>query len=742
MQNYQNRKKKGFTLAELMVVIGIIIILAGVVFVAVQKYYRVLKHMEYDSIAKEIFISAQNHLSMAFNEGYLERKKSGYKDDTDGVFYFVVKNADNDEVEDPDSLLNLMLPFGAIDETVRKGGSYIIRYDRENGQVLDVFYSDKNDSRFGHTFGLLPDDKYNGNSSFSLMNIRPGKDSDPHKDKRRNYIGYGESNISIIGYYGGEIANPEYGEKVETPYIRVDNAERLSVTVKIDTLREKEKLTLIVNGLKSNGKASFELKEKYDEEKDAYIVVLDDVAGTYDHFCNNPKFSSFIPGEDLEIYAVAANNEALTNVATSNKVKTNSIFGDNTDETKADISNIRHLENLDSTISKFNKDNFGSMTKADQSADLDWNMFKKYTNQSSTSIYNISKESVTGSGNYYPVNLPLKTYQGNSKSVSNISVNQSGDVGMFSTLVNKNIQDLQLIDFSVSSSSGNAGALAGSVRDSSVITNVLAREYELNNSTISAGGNAGGLVGSCNGSEINLCAAAMFVTGNDAGGLIGSVSSSTISSSYSGGHTIEGKYQLDSINVSSSSGNAGGLVGSVTSSTISNCYSTCSTDGSTSTGGLAGQCVSTDVNNSYAVGYVNADKNNKQNKGALIGADNGGSYSASRYLKSINSEIGAVGSGGKISGITAIDQNKAEYHSFITEYLNNTQMGITAKPYDDLLSDGSTIKEDEAKTRYRGRYLYQGIPDLLSSSEEAMNKYYVKEHYGDWAITETFVVNN
>ena len=53
-------------------------------------------------------------------------------------------NAGNTYSKDPqkaESVLDLMLPFGAIDETVRAGGRYIIRYQPSSGRVLDVFYS-------------------------------------------------------------------------------------------------------------------------------------------------------------------------------------------------------------------------------------------------------------------------------------------------------------------------------------------------------------------------------------------------------------------------------------------------------------------------------------------------------------------------------------------------------------------------------------------------------------------------
>ena len=67
MQN--NRQKKGFTLAEALIVIAIIAVLSAVIFVAVFAYLRSMTKLEYDNYAKEMFIAAQNHLSMAESQG-------------------------------------------------------------------------------------------------------------------------------------------------------------------------------------------------------------------------------------------------------------------------------------------------------------------------------------------------------------------------------------------------------------------------------------------------------------------------------------------------------------------------------------------------------------------------------------------------------------------------------------------------------------------------------------------------
>ena len=63
----------GFTLAELLLVVGIIVILTGISFIAATYYSRVLKLNEMDNTAKQIFIAAQNHLTSVEATGELDR---------------------------------------------------------------------------------------------------------------------------------------------------------------------------------------------------------------------------------------------------------------------------------------------------------------------------------------------------------------------------------------------------------------------------------------------------------------------------------------------------------------------------------------------------------------------------------------------------------------------------------------------------------------------------------------------
>jgi type II secretory pathway pseudopilin PulG len=131
------------TLAEMLIVVAIVLVLSGVAFVAVGRYQRSMGQLERDGIAKQIFVAAQNHLTEAQGEGFLGKTKYGTQvnydgDLANGVYYYVVNSGAVSQ--DGEEAFGLMLPFGSIDETVRTGGSYLIRYQPKTGRVLDVFY--------------------------------------------------------------------------------------------------------------------------------------------------------------------------------------------------------------------------------------------------------------------------------------------------------------------------------------------------------------------------------------------------------------------------------------------------------------------------------------------------------------------------------------------------------------------------------------------------------------------------
>ena len=872
----RNRRSAGFTLAELLVVVAIVVVLSGVGFVAVVNYQRSMTQLERDAVAKEIFVAAQNHLTMAEGQGYLKTEvesafygaagtasadEAGKK-----IHYFVVNNGTAGD----STLFDLMLPFGSIDEIVRSGGSYIIRYQPNPATVLDVFYC-STDSRFGHT---VSETDY-----VSFVDDMRDVDSENHKSDRRKL-----SDGGVLGWYGGATAL-ESGAHIESPTIEVENSHKLIVRVTDQNAISNDKpdhkgdkidasLKLIITGASSGTQAAITIKGTSVSTRvsgpveNVYAVTLDDITTAGKHFAdmntetggiefNNEKgltSKRFIPGENITVTAVAYSSEKLTNIAYSKEATTNSLFADISQKTPAEIiaalnnpsaatpadatkpwvtamiGSIRHLENLDASISHLDANDTGAfnITNASQIDDLIWSGtadadsdeikskdFIRNTkgDASSVSIYKMDGTTHSADNTFIPVNpshygesanTPVAlAYDGQvviepedtstppdptapvpapaNHTITGIVVSANTDAGLFQSLAaTSSVQNLELIDFSITTTAGNAGALAGSLGAGSTVSNVLARNseackdktYEETPRISSTGsGSAGGLIGSIEAgsaaSSISKSAAAMYVsaTGN-AGGLVGSAAGVTIADSYTGGHTKEGVYSKATPNVTAGTNqSAGGLIGSASGTvTINYCYSTCSTQasGTAASGEGAG-----------ATPAVMA------NAGGLIGKTEGEAVSA-HYVYAIGPATGSnvnkgtlVGSGVvKDSSVAVIDADDLKYAYTVDidiDDLNDvansgidgteTVSGVTsyktvkladAYPYDttghtsEVREIAPAVGETPAQTETVYLYDYLNVVQLhkleakndatVTFTDDSLIPYpaFTQAHYGDW----------
>ena len=233
----KSKLKKGFTLAEVLVVVAIMGILAAFGFVAVIRYRRNLKAMEMDNTAQEIFLAAQNRLTAAKSTGswdaYVraEKNKSGNNNgealgkslgsaNSTGADLFsdwavsgttitgaspdfrevlvskgkVSYTGSNASVNQDPLMSGYLLPQETIDETVRTSGSYVIDYDAASGTIYSVFYTDD-------ATGLSDAD------AATLCRTNKGGDyrgnTTANRDKRAHYTGAGSNKNVIVGYYSG-----------------------------------------------------------------------------------------------------------------------------------------------------------------------------------------------------------------------------------------------------------------------------------------------------------------------------------------------------------------------------------------------------------------------------------------------------------------------------------------------------------------------------------------------------------
>ena len=853
VNNKEGRKwhTAGFTMAELLIVVAIIGVLAGVSFIAVQTHQKSMTQLQYDAIAKEIFVAAQNHLTLAKSENYrqvsdlsknLDLKIDG-KDffgadgnatadgDTADIRYFY---SDDDNAS---TAFEQIMPFGAVELVT--GGRYIIRYQPIAARVLDVFY---------WTYG--DDSELDGDSYANL--VGDGSNTDKHA----NYTGSG-----LLGWFGGE-GIVETGVYLNAPEIEVKNEEILLVTVKDTNIVRatdatadavnavKPLLKLMVTGSRSRAIVAIPLdsnittfikngdRVEYDNDKDTYTIVLDDVTSKKLHFSDlkekdTTKFptntlyndETFIPGENIIIQAVAYSNTSLTSVAYSGKWTTNSLFGEVKEkvmptndvirdtEEPVKISNIRHLANLNDSLSDlaYSDAYFGNTIEAVQTVDLYWNQDVDEDEDDESvddededsapkdfvSKINILK-GTTGAVNIYngsnatkdncflPVSTKYKlTYDGQSEvtvkettgsgenvqttdktivenhSIEGVTVDHNADAGLFGKIAvnGSKITNLKLIDFSIATTSGNAGALAGTLTDTTV-ENVVAYHSSGNEAKKIAtkSGSAGGLIGSIAGTtSVSKSAAALVVESEngDAGGLIGtSTSTGKVESSYSGGHTHDGTYykvddtgaKTEDYNVTATA-NAGGLIGNAGTTDIINCYSTCSATGATA-GGFVGKAGGT-LSGSYCTGLVGGT-----NKGAFAGElSTGGSTPGCSYFEIINEQLDntdypylwALGndhddetSVGKIDDEESVDT----YNNFV----GSPASWREAEVYDDNGRNYYTVQKTKAdgttepvKMYYLGTNVYNAGINVTSTNSTPAD--FVATHHGDWPAPEIFVIN-
>ena len=730
----RSKKNTGFTLAELLIVVAIIGILAGFGFVAVTQYSRSLKLTEMDGIAKEIFLASQNQLSKAKAEGQLAELKQEDKKGIQvaGTEEYYVVYAGKSSIKGSDAW-KLLMPFGAIDDTVRAGGSYTIRYDLNTGTVLQVYYSDK----YKFSEGNVADTKFAA-GTYS-------------KDERKKFDGN-----NIIGFYAGGSDPFEYVE-VDKPKLTVTNAETLSATI---TASGAVKKILCIRGVSSGAEYAKEITG-------SAPVILDDVSSAGTHFINvmkavTDKISgavSFIPGEDIEVYVTVQTNQTnkLSNVAESDHIITNSLFGSVatdaikdaatgavSDVTSAQIVNYRHLENLDPVLSGFDYINAvkgKTVTRAVQTENI------KLTD--SISVTDKDDAYSSGAGNFIPVglNYPL-IYEGSSLRISDVKVVVTNDLkgGVFGKVGTLTVNNLEVVNPSISSN-GNSGGLVGEA-DSLTAKNVVVYNSKEESSTLepatstrgaedsslvikSSEGASGGLVGDMKSGKISNCAAAVYVEGGTAaGGLIGSVTAGTIENSYSGGHTSEGQFTnirdgktAGRVNVISENGNAGGFAGisGGGNPSFTNCYSSSSVYGKVNS--VHPFCGSMEMK------YLQEKEANTIYY-ICRNTDNSG-----EYVTDLN-----------WYGIGAVYTNEAEkntkYPWFRSEDLSNTNP-VTHVPTKGLLNLSESSRKTGEEFNYDEHWsedIYPSLtisemnPNYKTSSEPVI--WFMEHHVGDWAYPD------
>ncbi|MBQ7556984.1 MAG: type II secretion system protein, partial [Lachnospiraceae bacterium] len=465
------REKKGYTLAELLVVIGIMGVLAAISFVAVNHYRKTLKLLEMDKTAQEIYIAAQNHFTQASTGSKFKEdmKKSlaggseinlgtkmtakpadwddaeyGSWDDVKDDMYYIQYNcslgSDSDDLLN-DSLLRYVLPYGAIDDTIRKDCQYVIEYNAASDAVYAVYYTDSTDEQLFEEAVLQ--------ASAGDTNAWQYRNDPSSGATNRSRTAYNSGKV-IIGYYGGGSIVLPYSLSLEENTVVVHNGNRLwaEVYCPVNETKIKDagillvdvKVTGEVSGaekvlsfrvgkdpsefVKMNNNPVKKSQAITDDEFSAmkltgfmgFEFVLDDITESDGHFAqifaDADGDEDFIPGEDIRISAESTIADSSTAPKGSNEVVTNSLYSAVEEEayvtssndpvaikseykdkftTTAKISTFRHLENLDPVISNVkNVSGTFEITQAFLINDITWksadNKFE-YVNDTTQDIY-------------------------------------------------------------------------------------------------------------------------------------------------------------------------------------------------------------------------------------------------------------------------------------------------------------------------------------------------------------------
>ncbi len=744
----RKRSVSGFTMVEMLIAVAIIIVLMAVAFVGVINHRRSLKRLELNDTAREIYFAAQNHLSMAKSQGLLEDvdpnnpEMTGEKQGDSHYWYVMPRDS---RFASRDNLLYEMLPFGSIDDTVRLGGSYVIKYDLETATVIKVGYSDQTEL-----------------SSYRNWSTSRGEWDDAEPETLDN---------QLIGWYTGAEIKSRTPAKLPIPSLNVVNAERLEVTVDFaDSVRAEfagdasllasTYVQIIMRGKTSKSEKVVNVWPLSEFLYGSQTAILDDITKSGEHFaekwCDASDGKPLIPGEDITLCAKVYNNATIASIAKSSTKQTNSLFaqmiyakpeegsGDSQGERVLTVANIRHLENLGASISGYDPEELGDdgATSARQVADLQWastgaKKSKAFLDRvgdgepDKVQIYYLDdSEDPTIAATFAPVNPEFGlTYEGKGKKISNVKVEVEGSAGIFGEVQeDSSISNLAIVNANVTSTDNAAGALVGKSEGVLTLQNVIVRNSSGSaSSKITGAGSTGGLVGSFNGGgSIEECAAAVRVEskgdGASAGGLVGDMQAGSVERCYAGGHTKNGLYDKDSINVVAA-GTSGGLIGRAQNTEITSSYATTSASGGTA-GGLLGEVKGGNVASCYATGLVVGSAR----AGALVGNNDAVTYKHCRYLEIINDGMKPIDGEDSLSDLYAAD---ADVVSFAEFFYKDAK---TANPYDEFLTNHYKDFDKKDGTLYP-------YPTVAQLAEDDTVGGFVKTHYGDWPSPETFVIN-
>ncbi len=809
MFRFQTKKnRKGFTLAELLVTVAITVILASFGFVSAARYQKRLKLAEMDNAAREIFIAAQNHLTASeadgsWNQAYQKNAASSdfgvpvsrdtlVLSGTDSDDYRAILSVRNQEPSEGPyaAAWNEILPYGAITESIRTDGQYIVIYNASSASVYGVLYTDNSSSYFSSSDQNFVFDLSELKSYLELVH--------GSNDTRLSYDGK-----VFIGWYGGaESASISGGTKAE-PSVYFDNAEVLKLNFLYpDSGTDYDHAVLKFTGNTSKAEAvikvskSGEITAGSDDSKTiadrlnhawksaetgSFRIILDDLtepARAFGYLFNaktaENTSGAFLPGEDITVTAYAVKADGTQSATVS--AAANSLFESNDGENLT-ISNARHLQNLDQSVSGIRKSSFASLQSAELTRDIVWKddsasfiglvsqLKKNQSVPSEFNIYGADGSSVRASSAFCSIeNDFLTSFEGNDHILRGFSFGpgKSGNAGLFAENPNTGksfqVQNLFFREASAAAgTSGDAGILVGRSTNGLKISQVF---LDGTISVHAASGCAGGLIGKViePGAEIQADQRDLIIThsaiGNNqpsdltvqgkesAGGFAGWISRSNV---YLGSESLSEKQE------------ANGLSISVTSMEISS---------DTASGGLIGEA---DSISRFAIRYVKVSAESyasiTSNQGAAGGIAGSISSEAAAEIQISDSSFrsrtnkdndptpdkieqvsGSTAAGGFIGYLSAANGTVIITDSFSNTYVRSSGNGSSAGGFIGSVSSGSgslTIERAYAAGRtkeasYQDAAEGQGRYNVTSTAENSFAGGFIGTTSGSLTIRSSF----
>lgn len=740
MNPFYNKKKKGYTLAEVLATVAILLILMAIVVPAIFSIRKNLRQKALDNKAELIYTAVQNNLVKLQSNGnsslYDGEKTANAMGRTpsDATKEQKLYYALSSEKAEPTKAASVLVTTDTVDGELYNN-YWVVEYNPESASVYAVFYSESD--------SIQP---YNPNVY----------DSFRYKDNRL-------SDGARIGYYGGDALDGS-NTAVLAPKITVTNEEKLVATItcmrqgqdnkplSFDVVLTDDKGNQLNLKYKASGDKLVHAKddlhvgdmsEKDTNEESSIVgrsytlkITLDDLTsdatrfvslyGEKNSYLKSTNTKALRAGTALNIkVTVRSENHKIDGLFT--QYDTNSLFADKSTSENAAIYYGRHLQNLDQesgvaedikTAKLGNSIHFEKQEEKEKDDTTSW--YSCYGNKAFTPITNKNLESFIGDKSMAIYHLNVKN--GVDITTADGSATGRKGAGLFAVLKDSmTVENLRLAGTTIAITGEgkekvSVGAIAGETTGSAKITNcevyLDTEDIEGKNENdvwISGAGIQGGLIGHTN-------------SGSDSG------SSVTIDNSFAA-TVMDGR---ENGTTGDFIGTVGGLIGQADCAVnIKNCYADSYLTGAV-TGGLVGLVSSGSVNveSCYTAGYQNPAN---QGGGFVASSFDSNalkiknSYTVVTYLENRESEknpvIYAV-SPGTLENVYYLNKGKnvENDNGKAVDYLTFSNKAKMAEKLNNNGSNSFTT----STTTYAYNLRNQGLTSYSYPSLKDIS------HYGDW----------